>query len=150
MSNKSTQLISLLLKFLQKFQKSHIQSTSKDYDPSKVPDPIMFPERFYNYIKENNVIVTENKHWILIVNKYIPNQLVCFAKMSKSRFLTDLNNEEFASLQEILSKYRSKTLYINADTEKSIPNRFHIHVKLTQPENKNLQNKQIFNQKNIN
>lgn len=94
-----------------------------------LPHPSKEPEAFNQYLKDNNEVITENYYWILIENSFIENQLVLFLLSAKSYF-SELNELELRNLQMILHHYKDKHIYINADKDKSVPNRLHLHIKL--------------------
>lgn len=95
-----------------------------------LPHPTKQPEKFNEYLINNNKVVIQHLFdWILIENSFIENQLVLFAKRSVQYF-NELNELELKSLQVILYPYKDKHVYINADKDKSVPNRFHLHIKL--------------------
>ena len=84
---------------------------------------------FNQYLRDNNILVLETEYWILIRNSYIDNELVCFIKSFK-RYLYEADANEIMELFEILKTYKKKGCYINADNDKSVGNRLHLHIKL--------------------
>lgn len=86
---------------------------------------------FNQYLRENNIVVKETPYWILIKNSFINNQLVLFTKLNK-RYLYEVYNvsEAYAELIDYLEEYKHNHIYINADKDKSVPNRLHLHIKL--------------------
>jgi hypothetical protein len=95
-----------------------------------LPNPTTEPKEFDEYLRKNNELILETDFWILIKNSFIENQLVCFSKNPYAQGIGDLLKEELIDLQNILSAYQEKHIYINALENKSIPNRFHVHIKL--------------------
>jgi hypothetical protein len=100
---------------------------------NNLPDPTEFPEEFNQYLRDNNKVILENLMWIVIQNKYIENQLVAFCKYPIS------NIHEYEQIQYpsrdlafywLFKHYSGKHIYINADEDKSVPNRLHFHIKL--------------------
>lgn len=94
-----------------------------------LPDCEKEVEKFNEYLLKNNEVIENGKYWLLINNKYIKKQLVCFLKLNK-KYLTELNIEETLELYKIIEQYKDKHIYINADKKKSIRNRLHIHIKI--------------------
>ena len=93
-------------------------------------------KEFDEYIKKNNQVVLETRHWIVIKDNDF-NQLICFSKSPYVQGLEDLLKEEFLNLQDILQKcknYKIVKIYINPF---KLPNdRLHL---LFCPENEILQ-----------
>lgn len=98
----------------------------RNYKNIPHPDEI---KAFNEYLKENNEVVYQNRHWLVIKNRYIKKQLVAFIK-TKRHFITDCTPSELTSLAPIIKKYKHNHIYINSAQEKSLPNRLHIHIKL--------------------
>lgn len=97
-----------------------------------LPNPDIEPIKFNNYLIQNNEVVADSNYWILIKNSYIDNQLVLFCKQP-IKYLTELDWNSFKQLKLFLEKFaKGKEVYINADEKKSVPNRLHLHIKLSQ------------------
>lgn len=96
---------------------------------SDLPNPAIDTEGFNQYLRDNNKVLFDCSSWILIENSYIPNQLVLFSALNRM-YLSDCLTAELESLADILQDYNGKHIYINADKDKSVPNRLHLHIKL--------------------
>lgn len=101
-----------------------------------LPDPELDVEGFNQYLRDNNVVVKENEHFIIIENSYIENQLVAFAKVSV-KDASDYQNYPFENQLQALKDYLGIFAdypqchnYINAILDRSVKKRFHIHIKL--------------------
>jgi len=96
----------------------------------EVPHPFKAPYRFNNYLRQNNRVLNENTNWILIKNRFIDNQLVCFAKLEITE-LKQVSRAAYLDLVDIIDKYKDNHIYINSIKDKSIPDRLHLHIKLS-------------------
>jgi hypothetical protein len=95
----------------------------------KPPNPNRRPDEFNQYLVDKNEIVQYRGNWLIIENSFIKNQLVVFC-LDNVRYFHELWEEDLVVLQNILRRYKDKHVYINADKDKSIPNRLHLHIKL--------------------
>lgn len=95
-----------------------------------LPNPDTQIEEFNEYLLNNNTVINEGTYWILIQNSYISGQLVLFAKQPR-KYLHDCTADELQEMVNMLADYCKHYMYINADHNKSVPNRLHIHIKLT-------------------
>ena len=106
-------------------------------------DPKKYPEGFNEYLRNNNVVVEESEYWIIVNNSFIKGQLVAFSKLpvadAKELYAADVvllsgrpnfqvRTEAILELGKILSTYPDKKVYINALEDRSVPNRWHIHI----------------------
>jgi hypothetical protein len=96
-----------------------------------LPNPEIEVEEFNEYLRKNNEVIFENNSWIAIKNSYIDNQLVIFCKFNV-KYITNLTNNALVDLRLVLSGTNTagKHIYINADSDKSVANRLHLHIKL--------------------
>ena len=99
------------------------------------PDPIEKWGEFNVYLRTHNEVIKDNANWILIENSYIPGELVLWSVWPYTD-IADLSPQSLLSLPEMLEPYRDNYKYINANKDKSVPNRLHIHIKLDEEKNK--------------
>lgn len=104
-----------------------------------LPDPIKEPEKFNQYLRDNNRLVLELNYFIVMRNSYIEGQNVAFCKLPVADLVDALYQldgdekelEKFtADFISIFMAYPGRKIYINANKDKSVPDRFHIHIKL--------------------
>lgn len=100
---------------------------------NNLPDATLESEAFNQYLRDNNEVITENIVWIVIRNSYIKDQLVAFCKFPVKN-ISEYKDIDYLSKESafywIFEEYSGKHIYINADKDKSVPNRLHIHIKL--------------------
>lgn len=94
-----------------------------------LPDPNKKVKEFNQYLLDNNKVIGEYIHWILIKNSYIKYQYVLFCKLNR-KYLGDISVAESMELHDILSLYKGKEIYINPDHLKSVPDRLHLHIRI--------------------
>ena len=108
---------------------TYVDSKAEKRDYKDVPDPEKEPMEFNTYLAKNNEVVYEGRYWILIKNSYVKNQLVLFSTESKVRYLSQLSYPASFELFAILLAFaENKSVYINKDEDKSIPDRLHLHI----------------------
>lgn len=98
-------------------------------DYKNIPDPKLDVKKFNLYLVNNNEVVFFSAKWIIIKNSYIEGQLVCFC-LDNVAYYGDLDEVALYGLKRILQEYKDNHVYINATKDKSVPNRFHLHIKL--------------------
>lgn len=104
-----------------------------------LPHPSREVEAFNQYLRDNNEVVGELDYFLIIKNSYIPRQFVSFCKLpvkdlkqlfdyteDKSDLWNKVRNEFLAHF----ITYGDKHIYINEPKDKSVPDRFHLHIKL--------------------
>lgn len=113
-----------------------------------LPHPKKQAEEFNQYLRDNNDVVKETDLWIVIENSYIKDQRVAFCKLpvrdAKEYFMYAMKTDSpdtiyFNLLREfaiIFMAFNGKHIYINSDQDKSVPDRFHLHMKIKQNENR--------------
>lgn len=108
-----------------------------------LPHPTKEPEAFNQYLRDNNEVLAETDYWIVIRNSFIKDQLVAFCKLPVATFQeyalswTDTVKERNLMLCEpysIMGMHKKDYIYINAEVDKSVPDRLHFHIKLSSNE----------------
>lgn len=103
-----------------------------------LPHPIHEPEKFNQYLRDNNIVVLELEYFLIIRNSYIKKQNVAFCKLPVSDleevlYLLGSSKEALqdftADFISIFMAYQKRNIYINAKEDRSVPDRFHIHIK---------------------
>lgn len=98
-------------------------------DYKNLPNPETQIEEFNQYLRDNNLVLDENRSWILIRNSYIENQLVLFSKLNRKYFY-EITHSELDDLSDFTLTYWNKHIYINAEKDKSVADRLHFHIKI--------------------
>ncbi len=98
-----------------------------------LPDPTLEPEKFNQYLIDNNKVVKDTIVWLIIENRYIEGQLVAFCKYPVKDIAEyrDINypSKDIAFIW-LFEYFSGKHIYINADKDKSVLNRLHFHIRL--------------------
>ena len=99
------------------------------YNPP--PPPPEQVQKFNQYLEEHNEVLDENNDWVLIKNSYEKNRLVLWYKYN-ARYLIELDDIALIRLRNIIENnyLESKKMWINADKDKSVPQRLHLHFKI--------------------
>lgn len=92
--------------------------------------PPSYGEDFLPYLKQNNVVVSETRYWVVIENtKYhkpnFPHYTVFCKRYAES--WGDFSTEELTELKQMLQDYADWMKYENAAEYKTI-HRFHMHI----------------------
>lgn len=113
-----------------------------------LPHAIIEPEAFNEVLRGNkpltlgsgetlyNEVVEEVDNWIIIENKLVlkeVKQLVLFCKLPVSHMAELINHQSALNeLATLLSKYSDAHVYINRNRHKSVNNRLHFHIVLSE------------------
>lgn len=106
---------------------------------NNLPHPTKEPEAFNQYLRDNNEVVQENAFWIVIRNSYLKHQLVAFCKfpVGKAADINDVIKAPLLSRYQaflwIFTEYDDHHIYVNKLKDRSVPDRFHVHIKLENP-----------------
>ena len=94
-----------------------------------LPHPTDEPEKFSQYLRDNNEVLHEGDFWILIRNSYEEDQLVLWLKRP-AEYMGEIFMFEWADLDTYFKIHKDNYWYINNRSRKSVPNRLHLHIKL--------------------
>ncbi len=102
-------------------KKSNFVDMPKSYPLLEKAPPHDSPE-FLDYLRENNKVVSENKHWLIIEN--------CKYHKAEAPWLTafHVGYDHWTDCVLYLNDYIDWKWIKKAKSEQTIPGRFHIHL----------------------